>query len=125
MKRCMKYDQFVLILLIVVFGAGIIFTARGALSPYVTFAEAKESDRTVQIKGTAVDGSLREIDASSFSFKLKDMSGDLFTVIHNGSVPLNLFTADFAVVSGRFRGGEFIAGNILVKCPTKYRAENQ
>ena len=120
-----RYDRAILVALIVVFAAGIFFTARGALSTYVTFAEAKETGRAVQVKGTAVPGSLRRVDDKNFSFELKYLSGSVFTVTYEGSLPVNLFESDFAVVKGRFYGGKFAAGSILVKCPTKYHPENK
>jgi len=115
-----RYDKLILLLLVVVFGGGIIFTARGAFSTYSTFAEAKERNRSVQVKGVAVDGSWREIDAGAFSFKLKDLAGVIYTVTHSGEVPANLFTAEYVVVGGRFDAGVFAARNILVKCPTRF-----
>ncbi|HSW58174.1 MAG TPA: cytochrome c maturation protein CcmE [Dehalococcoidales bacterium] len=117
-----RYDKAILVALIVVFGAGIFYTASGALSTYVTIAEAKESNRTVQVKGTAVTGSMRQIDNNSFSFELEDMSGSVFTVTYEGALPVNLFESDYAVVKGRFNDDTFMADSILVKCPSKFQS---
>lgn len=120
-----RYDQAILIALAVVFRAGIFFTARSAFSSYLTFAEAKESNRAIQVKGTAAYGSLRMIDTDSFSFELKDMSDRIYQVTHTGAVPVNLFEADYVVVAGKFDGEEFAAGKILVKCPTRFMPAGQ
>jgi cytochrome c-type biogenesis protein CcmE len=118
-----RYDKLILIALIVVFGVGIFFTARSAFDSYVTFAEAAESDRNVQVKGTPIDGTLQEMDDDVYSFELQDMAGETYRVSASGMIPVNLFDADYVVVKGRFTGDEFAGNQILVKCPSKYEAQ--
>ncbi|HHX75031.1 MAG TPA: cytochrome c maturation protein CcmE [Firmicutes bacterium] len=119
-----RYDRIVLFLLFAVFAAGIIVTARGAMSTYVTFAEARESGRSSQVKGLAVAGTAEELDDNSFSFHMQDDSGEIIPVVARVKMPANLFEADSVVVTGRFEGDVFVAGKILVKCPSKYEAEH-
>lgn len=118
-----KYDKLILVALLVVFGAGIYFTAQSAFTSYVTFAQAKESYRSAQVKGTPMGGTLRELDDDRFSFEMKDMEGSVYRVVAKGMIPVNLFEADYVVVKGRFEGEEFVSKNVLVKCPSKYEAE--
>lgn len=120
-----KYDKIILILLLVVFAAGIGFTARQAFETYVPFAEARESGRAVQVKGTPVDASLIEYEGDTFSFELVDMEGETQRVTHTGTLPQNLFEADYVVVNGRFDGDEFVGSQLLVKCPSKYAPEEE
>jgi len=119
-----RYDKIVLLLLIVVFGGGIFVTTQRAFSSYSTFAEAKEQNRSVQVKGVAIDGSWQSTAANSFTFRLKDMAGETHVVSHSGNVPPNLFTAEYVVVIGRFNAAVFTARNLLVKCPTRFMQEN-
>ncbi|NLM46671.1 MAG: cytochrome c maturation protein CcmE [Firmicutes bacterium] len=119
-----RYDKIVLVLLFAAFATGIIFTARGAMSPYVTFAEARKSGRPVQVKGCAVAGTAEEIDNNSFSFHMQDENGETVPVFARVKMPANLFEAESVVVTGRFEGDVFTANKILVKCPSKYEAEH-
>lgn len=118
-----RYDKLILVVMIVVFGLGIFTTARGAFESYVSFAAAAESGRNVQIKGVAVPGSLQGIDGETFSFEMKDMEGSVYRVTHTGNVPVNLFESDNVVVKGRFESQQFVANAILVRCPSRYVAE--
>lgn len=115
-----NYEKTVLIVLVLVFSAGFFFTARSAFSSYSTFAVAKENNRAVQVKGVAVDGSLRELGKREFTFVMKDMAGATQTVRHSGNIPPTLFEASYIVAAGRITGSEFIARNLLVKCPTRF-----
>ena len=118
------YEKFVLLALVVVFSLGFIFTAQRAFSSYSTFAAAEECNRAVQVKGVAVDGSLRELGPREFTFVMQDMSGAQNIVRHAGNIPPTLFTAAFVVAAGRLKEGEFVAQNLLVKCPTRFRQES-
>lgn len=118
-----KYDKVILLALLVVFGAGIFFTAQSAFTAYVTFADAKATSRSVQVKGTPVADTLRVLEEDQFSFEMADMDGTVYRVVSKGMVPVNLFEAEYIVVKGRFEGEEFISKNVLVKCPSKYEAQ--
>lgn len=100
-------------------------TARNAFDSYVTFAQAAESNRSVQVKGVAIDGTVRELDENTFTFEMEDMSGQVLRVRRTGIIPVNLFEADNVVVKGRYKDGEFVAQQILVKCPSKYEAQEK
>ena len=115
-----NYEKTVLIVLVLVFSAGFFFTARSAFSSYSTFAVAKEYDRSVQVKGVAVDGSLAELGKREFTFVMQDLAGATHIVRHNGNVPPTLFEASYIVAAGRIMGNEFVARNLLVKCPTRF-----
>jgi len=89
---------------------------------YVTIAEAQQLGRQVQIKGTWV----REVEPSydtrtnTFRFVLQDEQGMRIPVVYAGAKPNNFELAESIVVRGRVVGGEFHAGAILTKCPSKY-----
>lgn len=115
-----NYEKVVLIALVVVFSTGFFFTARSAFSSYSTFAAAKEYNRAVQVKGVAVDGSLAELGEREFTFVMQDMAGATHIVRHSGNIPPTLFEASYIVAAGRITGSEFVARNLLVKCPTRF-----
>ena len=116
-----SYDRIILLALVLVFGAGFIVTARASLRSYVSLAEARQTGRSVQIKGTVVPDSLRVIDGRSFRFTMEDRSGAAFLVIHTGGIPVNLLEAPHVVVTGRYHEGAFLSRRILVSCPTKFQ----
>ena len=120
MKRS---DKIILILLLAVFAIGGYRTIIAAMTPYVTFAYAEQADRSVQVKGNAIEGSILLLDNESFAFDLEDQDGGIATVYHKGAIPQNLMEADSVVVVGRYIDGDFVAQNILVKCPSKYQAK--
>jgi len=118
-----RYDKIILFALLVAFAFGIFITARSAMSTYVTFAQAKESGRSVQVKGLALEGTLEELEAEKYAFHMQDDAGEIVRVVAQGNQPVNLFEADSVVVKGKYNGSEFEAQTILVKCPSKYEAE--
>ena len=118
-----KYDKIILVVLLLVFATGIGFTARQAFESYVTFAEARESARAVQVKGIPIDGTVVEYDSETFSFEMEDLAGETQRVTHTGDIPISLFEADNVVANGSFDGDDFIATQLLVKCPSKYAPE--
>lgn len=119
-----RYDKIILLLLLLVFGAGSYYTFSGALNPYVSFVYAEAAARSVQIKGVPVDGTLFPDGSGGFTFWMNDLEGGTAIVYYAGEIPPNLMDVDNVVVVGRFDGsGNFNAQRILVKCPTRYRAE--
>jgi len=115
-----RYDRVILLGVVLVFGIGFLVTAQNTLTTYTTLAGARESGTLVQVKGTAIAGSLRLLDSRTFSFAMADREGQVFRVTHTGAVPANLFDADGVVVSGRYAHGEFLSRRILVRCPTMF-----
>jgi cytochrome c-type biogenesis protein CcmE len=100
---------------------------------YLTVPELKTQAQT---EGTAfynrivrVSGPLHKesIDWNARTMTLKfhiDESGDMFPIAYVGLVPDTLQNGETVVVEGTYtRDGIFNATNILVKCPSKYEAE--
>jgi len=105
----------------------IAFTALGAtsftkaLTPYITFEEARRTDRTVQIMGTLADSKVIREPDGRFSFTLQDEKGDTIKVIYNGAKPTDMERAPSVGAIGRYENGIFVAQQLLVKCPSKYQ----
>ncbi len=100
---------------------------------YLTVPEVKTQ---AQMEGAAfynrivrVSGPLHKesIDWNAKTMTLKfhiDESGDMFPIAYVGPVPDTLQNGESVVVEGKYtRDGIFNATNILVKCPSKYEAE--
>ena len=56
----------------------------------------------------------------TFTFYMKDVSGNEMKVIYDGTIPNNFETAVSVVVTGQYKNGYFHASDILTKCPSKY-----
>lgn len=100
------------------------FTMKSTMTPYVSIEEAKMTGMNCQVKGTVVSGSaVFDMNDNIFKFQLADERNDIIQVIHNGVKPGNFDQATEVVVMGSYKNGIFNAGQILVKCPSKYEAE--
>jgi cytochrome c-type biogenesis protein CcmE len=97
-----------------------------SMTPYVTFAEAKEAGRTVQVAGFPDHrGAGLDAEAGLFTFTMKDEAGDQLRVVYPGGKPGNFDQAQSVVVVGTCDGDVMEAKQILVKCPSKYETEGE
>lgn len=98
---------------------------RSSLTPYVSFAEATRSSRTVQVAGGLDKGSTSYDEAqSALRFTLLDPATQTrLKVRYKGVRPANFEDAISIVAIGSYdrTGGEFEATKLLVKCPSKYQ----
>ena len=123
MKRKMSY---VLGVALLVAFAG--FSAQSfneALTPYVSYEQARAGDRTVQVAGALAAGSSRYDESSqALHFTLsEEATGDTLPVRYEGLKPANFEEAVSIVAIGRYdaTGDVFHADKLLVKCPSKYQ----
>ncbi len=116
-----KYIIGILIIVgFVVFGA---ISLKKSLTPYVSFAEAKKTEETVQIIGKVVEGeTYYDTLSQKLVFSLTDKnSPDQIKVIYNGVKPGNFDQATEIVAIGNYQEGAFHSDQLLVKCPSKYQ----
>lgn len=94
-----------------------------SLTPYVPFEYAKKTRSTVQIAGTLEKNSIAYDESQSMlEFLMKEKEGkDLIKVHYKGPKPLNFEDATSVVAIGSYDGENFVAKQILVKCPSKYQ----
>ena len=89
---------------------------------YADFASAMEKGKTVQVIG-AWDKELPhnyDNTNNTFTFHLRDEKGGVAKVTYKGSKPNNFDIAPMVVVKGKFENNDFIAKEVLTKCPSKY-----
>ena len=92
------------------------------LTPYVSFAEATNSARKVQVAGGLVENSTKYLDESQeLRFTLVEEDGDTMVVHYDGVKPGNFEEAVQIVAVGSYDNGIFHAEQLLVKCPSKYQ----
>ncbi|MBI3946358.1 MAG: cytochrome c maturation protein CcmE [Armatimonadetes bacterium] len=103
----------------VAFGAS---AFRNAATPYVSFAEARAAQSTVQVKGSLDTNSIRvDRGTHALCFDLVDETGGKMPVSYAKPEPGNFRQATEVVAVGRYNGRELQAENLLVKCPSKYQ----
>jgi cytochrome c-type biogenesis protein CcmE len=107
----------------------------GDASEYVTFAQAREKAQKGESQIIHVVGTLKkgtggkvvglEYDAvknpNYFAFELKDTEQQTVKVVYFNPKPADFERSEQVVVKGRFQGNQFIAKEILLKCPSKYQ----
>jgi cytochrome c-type biogenesis protein CcmE len=115
--------------LAVLLASGLIYTSfassDSALSPSQLLGQARAGEN-VQLTGTVVTGSERELADGQVDFRLADRAGGgrSVRVIYSGSVPPTFQPGRELIVTGALRAGTFVAqpGSMITKCPSKYSA---
>jgi cytochrome c-type biogenesis protein CcmE len=112
-------------LLLLAFAGFSLASFRNSLTPYVSYREAREASRVVQVAGALQKGSAAYEQAdSSLLFTLREPNTrDTVRVRYHGLRPANFEDAISIVAIGRYDAGarEFAASKLLVKCPSKYQ----
>jgi len=116
-----KYIIGIVVIILFIIWAGVSFNK--TLTPYVSIAEAKKSESTVQVKGQRSDGGRFDLNANTFIFTLIDEDGDQIEVVYEKAKPGNFDQATEIVCIGKYKSGKFYAKELLVKCPSKYTEE--
>jgi len=64
-----------------------------------------------------------EKDPNYFTFHIKDMEGTEKKVVLYGSKPQDFEMSEQIVLTGKMDGEEFVATDMLTKCPSKYKED--
>jgi Cytochrome c-type biogenesis protein CcmE len=123
----MKKLPLIVIAGIIISGIAIMVSAMKDVSTYATFAEAESSGRTVKVVGElARDQEMHYdplVDPNYFTFFIKDRLGEARKVVLKAEKPQDFERSEQIVVTGKMREGDFVASDILMKCPSKYKDE--
>ena len=97
------------------------------MTRYTSFAQASASGDEVKIVGTLAKEKDMiynpEKDPNLFSFYVTDKKGESKKVILKAAKPQDFELSEQIVVTGKMVGDEFIAKDVLLKCPSKYKDE--
>lgn len=124
----MNRSSLVVVLVSVLALSGVVFAFLMQSSPYVTVAQAKTMrGDNMHLAGKIVPGSIQSTlsGRAQVAFILQDDNGDQLPVLYAAPAPPNLRTADRVVAIGGMENGQFIARDLLLKCPTKYESEKK
>lgn len=102
-------------------------SAADDMSTYATFVDAQQSGERVKIAGQlSKDKEMYynpEEDPNYFSFYIKDAEGDERKVVLLSEKPQDFELSEQIVLTGSMKGEEFVATDMLMKCPSKYKDE--
>lgn len=122
----MKKIHIVGIILIAV-AVGILLSLSGDMSTFTTFSEAEKLGKVVKISGQlAKDKEMHynpQEDPNYFTFFLKDSDQQERKVVLLSSKPQDFERSESIVLTGKMKGKEFHASDMLMKCPSKYKDE--
>jgi cytochrome c-type biogenesis protein ccmE len=118
----MRKYFFVVLILGFIGYAGYFFA--DSVTPYVGIAEARTSQRYVQVKGLPDDTVEPHMENEMFVFSIADEeTGEKMLVRYKGIKPDTFDEAYHIVAIGKYTGDAFVADKLLIKCPSKYEAE--
>lgn len=91
-----------------------------------SFIKVMQSGKTVKATGSWLKERNYELDKQNktFSFYMKDESGNIMKVVYQGVMPNNFESSTSIVVTGKYSDGVFHATDILTKCPSKYQEQS-
>jgi cytochrome c-type biogenesis protein CcmE len=102
----------------------------GSTVQYVSIAEARTADRSVQVLGKIDTDQVKYNTAESrLEFAIYDAEAadkahaEHMKIIYYGTVPGNFDQATSVVCKGSNKEEGFVAEKLLVKCPSKYQGE--
>lgn len=89
------------------------------------FSKVVNSTHTVKATGAWVKSKNYSMDKvnNMFSFYMVDNFGKEIKVVYNGTIPNNFESCTSVVVTGKYKNGNFVASDILTKCPSKYESQ--
>lgn len=122
----MKSSHIIALVLILV-SIGIFISASADVSTYATFETAITSQSRVKIAGTLDKNKTMQydptVDADRFVFYMSDSDGVSNKVILQKPKPQDFERSEQIVLTGAMENGAFVADEILMKCPSKYKEE--
>ncbi len=113
-------------IIIIAIAIGFLMTANKDVTTYGSFGEATTGE-TVKIVGQlSKDKTITydpAVDPNYLSFFVKDKKGDERKVILKAAKPQDFERSESIVLTGQMAGDEFVANDMLMKCPSKYKDE--
>ncbi len=109
-------------------GIFILITALKDVSTYVTFSDALEGKKVTVTGVLSKDKEIvynPEIDENLLTFFMKDNDGTERKVNYIGAKPQDFEMSESIVVTGKMLGETFVTEDMLLKCPSKYKGEEE
>ncbi|NBC06720.1 MAG: cytochrome c maturation protein CcmE [Bacteroidetes bacterium] len=118
---------YIVAIVMVAVAIGLLTSAADDMSTYATFEDAATNGERVKIAGQlAKDKEMYynpEEDPNYFSFYIRDAEGEERKVVLLSEKPQDFELSEQIVLTGSMKGDEFVATDMLMKCPSKYKDE--
>jgi len=105
----------------------LILTAGTEIATYSNFENARLTDQSVKVVGNLVkDKEIvydEMVDPNYLSFYMIDDKGEERKVVLGKGKPTDFELSESIVLTGKMKGNEFHASDMLLKCPSKYTDE--
>ncbi len=105
----------------------ILMSLSNDVSTFTTFSEAITSGKVVKISGQlSKDKEMHydpQTDPNYFTFYMKDSQEQERKVILLSAKPQDFERSESIVLTGKMQGEDFLASDMLMKCPSKYKDE--
>ncbi|MGK0363883.1 MAG: cytochrome c-type biogenesis protein CcmE [Saprospiraceae bacterium] len=122
----MKKTHIIAIVMIIA-AIGIFINSGQDMTAFSTFKQATKSAQIVKVSGDLVKSKEMyynpQENENLFSFYMKDSEGQERKVILASEKPQDFERSENLVVTGKMEGEDFIASDMLMKCPSKYKDE--
>ncbi len=118
----------IIAMIIIAVGIIALFNAFGDMTRYSTFKESEANpNQSVKVVGVLAKGKPvvynPEEDPNLFSFHMQDEDGAERKVVMNAAKPTDFNKSEKIVLTGKMVGENFVASDMLLKCPSKYKDE--
>lgn len=116
----------ILALIVIVVAASVIYTSLSASSRYADFKQAfNEPGQKFTVIGK-LDRTKQMVDLPNhLEFYLIDEQNNMRKVVYNKTKPQDFERSEKVVMTGIAKGNDFLATELLLKCPSKYNNQNQ
>jgi cytochrome c-type biogenesis protein CcmE len=101
----------------------LVYTSLAGGTPSIQPSQLAGHHGRVQLAGAVVGPVRGDAHATPMRFRLRDIDGKASVpVVYRGSVPDLFRVGRHVSISGKLRGGTFVAepGSLITKCPSKY-----
>jgi len=120
--------SFIFGLVLIVAAIAVLVSASKDITSYSSFSDARKSSKTLKIVGQLAKDKDMEYDPvkdpNHFSFYVTDKAGETVQVVLKAAKPQDFELSEQIVVTGKMdEKGLFIAKDVLLKCPSKYKDE--
>ena len=113
-------------IIVIAIAIGFLLTANKDVTTYGSFGEATAGETDKIVGQLSKDKTITydpAVDPNYLSFFVKDKKGDERKVILKAAKPQDFERSESIVLTGQMAGDEFVANDMLMKCPSKYKDE--
>ncbi len=114
-------------ILVIAAAIGLLMSLSGEVATYSNFEDASQKSGVVKLAGLLLKDKPMvydpAVDPNYFSFYIQDAKGVSKKVVLLMSKPQEFENSETVVLTGSMKGEEFVATDVLLKCPSKYKDE--